>query len=352
MKNPNLPFILFNVTCILVLSISVLVQEGMFMDAVLYTDVSRNLSEGYGTFWLPQFSYHNVSGMPGFLEHPPLVFGIQSVFFKIFGDQIFTERIYVFFCLCLSIFLVLKIWKLISNSREEKNIYWLPVFLWLIMPIAFWTYQNNMHENTMVVFILCSVYFYLVSRKKKKYFYLSIAALSIFLSTFSKGLPGFFPLTLPFLYWLCFRKNNFMQMITEIIFITAIPVAIYLILFNLPASKESLNHYLFDRVLHRIDADPTVKSRFYILGAIAMQVMIPVVIVSSVVMIAKKKNAFHLQNEKLRSSIFFILIGLCGSLPIMLTLVQKTFYFTPSLPFLGIGFALLINQPVSKFIYQ
>jgi hypothetical protein len=52
--------------------------------------------------------------------------------------------------------------------------------------------------------------------------------------------------------------------------------------------------------------------------------------------------------------LFFILLGCAGSLPLMLTLVQRAFYFTPAIPFFAIAFAVLIadgwNQFVEKYI--
>jgi hypothetical protein len=48
---------------------------------------------------------------------------------------------------------------------------------------------------------------------------------------------------------------------------------------------------------------------------------------------------------------FFIIIGLSGSLPLMLTLVQKKFYFSHSLPFFAIGLALIV-APGFKYLIK
>ena len=77
------PFWLLAFSILIVLTLPKLIQDGMFMDAMLYTSVSHNLSLGIGTFWFPQFSVHNLAGLSSFHEQPPLIFGFQAIFFKI-----------------------------------------------------------------------------------------------------------------------------------------------------------------------------------------------------------------------------------------------------------------------------
>src|ERR1700685_3790893 len=93
---PNLPFWLLTFAILIGLTVPVLIKDGMFMDAMLYSSVSHNLSQGIGTFWFPQFSFRNMGGLSSFHEQPPLVFGIQSIFFRILGGSLYTERIYTF----------------------------------------------------------------------------------------------------------------------------------------------------------------------------------------------------------------------------------------------------------------
>jgi hypothetical protein len=49
-------------------------------------------------------------------------------------------------------------------------------------------------------------------------------------------------------------------------------------------------------------------------------------------------------------SALFIAIGLSASIPLMLTMVQKGFYFVPSLPFFAIGLSILIAPILINFI--
>ncbi|HPB58126.1 MAG TPA: hypothetical protein PLL49_06435, partial [Bacteroidales bacterium] len=93
MKNNLYPFYL-SVFGILLLIISpAMLSDGMFLDGLLYATISRNLANGIGDFWHPHLTK---TLSPVFVGHPPLVFGLQSLFFKILGDNIYVERLYSF----------------------------------------------------------------------------------------------------------------------------------------------------------------------------------------------------------------------------------------------------------------
>ena len=323
------------------------------MDAMLYTSVSHNLSMGIGTFWFPQFSTQNVAGLSAFHEQPPLVFGIQAVFFKVFGDSMYVERFYTFLTMCVTAIFINLLWK--ENYRDGqrfKGMGWLPIVLWITIPVCFWSYSNNMHENTMSVFTLLAVLLLYKSFRGGKY-QLVLWMFSggfILLATLSKGLPGFFPIAVPFLYWAIIRKQSFSKTILQTGAITLVPVIIYAVLFYLPESKESLSVYFFQRALHRINEAPTVDHRFYILIRIFMELLPQILLVVLVLFVARtKKIKTHLSGQ-IRKAIFFISIGLSASLPLMLTLVQRGFYFVPALPFFAIGLAVLIAPVAFDFV--
>ncbi|MDO9001626.1 MAG: glycosyltransferase family 39 protein [Bacteroidota bacterium] len=346
MQKNQLPFFLIALSIIMGLTLPTIIQNGMFMDGMLYTCVSKNLANGIGSFWFPVFSKFGFGGLSTFHEHPPLVFAIQAVFFKIFGNGMYTERIYVIVTIAFTCLLIVAIWKQINKGQDELKISWLPLILWITIPVCFWSFSNNMHENTMGIFILLSVLFYLksIDNINQSIRYLIFSGFFIFLSTFSKGIPGFFPIALPFIYWLVFKKLNIKQLVFQTFILVIIPVLIYAVLFSFPDARESLTNYFIKRVLHRIGENPTVESHFYILGRIVLELIIPFAIVIIVLLFSRKN--FKVQKNKIALAIFFILIGFSGVLPLIVTKVQKGFYFIPSLPFFAIGFALLISEPV------
>ena len=351
--NRQFPFWLIALSILIGLTLPVLIQDGMFMDAMLYTSVSHNLSQGIGTFWFPQFSLHNVANLPSFHEQPPLVFGIQSLFFKIFGDSMYVERFYTFLTMCITAFLINYLWKdVFSGYQSIKRLGWLPVIFWITIPVCFWSYSNNMHENTMTIFTLISVIIIYKTFKTEKIHVLScvFAGIFIFLATLSKGFPGFFPITIPFLFWITTKEIRFSKVFIQSLIITLIPMVIYFVLFLLPDSKESLTTYLFKRVFNRISDDPTVDNRFWILYRLFTELIPQISVVLLIILIKKFKKIKLTYTSEYRKSIFFLLIGLSASAPLMLTMVQKGFYFVPSLPYFAIGLAMLIAPYISYLV--
>ena len=85
------PFYIIIFGLFLIICAPTLWSKGMFMDGLYYATISRNLAEGTGSFWQLHFT---ATSYPIFYEHPPLAMGLQSIFFKIFGDSVYVERFY------------------------------------------------------------------------------------------------------------------------------------------------------------------------------------------------------------------------------------------------------------------
>jgi 4-amino-4-deoxy-L-arabinose transferase-like glycosyltransferase len=349
----HLPFWLFSLSVVFGLTLPVLIQDAMFQDAMLYSSVSHNLSQGIGTFWFPQYSKMNIAGLSSFHEQPPLVFGIQALFFKVLGSSIYVERFYTFLMIVLNILLINLLWKAIfPKNDDQRKLGWLPVLFWISIPVCFWSYRSNMMENTMSVFDLGAVllFFYGLKSEKQKVFFLTGSGLMIFLASFTKGIPGLFPLAVPLLYWLTMRRTGFWQSVQQTAILFAVPVAIYTVLFLIPESSESLSNYVFKRLLMRVDAMPTADYRLEILWRLVKE-LIPVLIMVSVILaVAFFKKTKRPFSENGSFIFFFLLVGFSGSAPLALTMVQKGWYLVPAFPYFAIGFALMVSPMVTAWI--
>lgn len=320
----------------------ILFRDGMFMDAIQYTAVAKNLSEGYGTFWFPQLSYCSIGGLKAFHEHPPLVFGIESLFFKLIGPGIFTERFYTALIGFLNIFLIGAIWKK-SSPKEWRTLSFLPMLLLVLIIEIPWSFQNNMQENTMSVFVMLSVYSFLAFNN---YWGSIFSALFLLAAFLCKGIPGLFPLIFPFLWSVIKLREplykGFWRSIVVLLFLAFFSFVLCL----WPEAYLSLKTYLMERVLHRITQDPVVSSRFYILWKWLQDLSLVLTLVI-VLLIVKRKE---LKSRKLLSANFWLwlIFGFCGVIPMMLTLVQRGFYMVPAFPFFALAFAFLIAPIIIK----
>ena len=355
MKNKQLPFWILTIAISSALLLPLMVQEGLFTDGILYAAVSRNLAHNFGTFWFPKFDEVGIAGLSTFHEHPPLYFGIQSLFFRAFGDGFFVEKFYSLVAALTTALFIIVIWKKINTNRPELNkLGWLPVLFWITIAIVFYAYQNNLIEGTMSIFMLAAFYFIWKATIEKSTIYLNVflGGIFIFLGSFTKGVPGFFPLAIPGIIWLIKRSISFKQMIVYTLILLLVPVVIYtLLVMTNEAAFTSLSLYVEKRLLGRIESAPTATNRFYILGQLFFN-LLPLISITLILYVVKWfKIKTGVKDINLRKDfVVFFLIGLSGSVPLMLTMVQKAFYFVHAMPFLAISFALIAAPTFSMWI--
>lgn len=359
MRHKNLPFWWITMAFVIGLILPLLIQDGMFMDGMLYTSVGKNLGNGIGTFWFPKFSLYGIAGNTAFHEHPPLVFGIQAVFFFVFGNSMYVERFYSFFTALVTAYLIHELWQFLVRGESKltyNKISWLPIFLWIIVPVTFWSFQNNMQENTMGIFTLLAVITALKGLYLGRNIILWLLASGgfIFLASLSKGVPGIFPMGVVGFYWLTTRRISFSKAAIYSLILVATPVLIYLVLLTFHQDAyDSLIIYAKKRLMGRVVHAHTVNNRFYIFQKLFME-LLPALFVSLVIWLTSKFMQLKVEKAKdLQQKVFLlILIGCSGSMPLVLTKVQKGFYFAHSIPFFALGLALWVAPVVVQWMKQ
>jgi len=250
----TLPFYLFTVGVYLLIVYQDILSNGMFLDGLIYSTVSKNISDGLGTFWNPHFT---ATCLADFHEHPPLAFGIQSIFYTLLGGSRFVDRLYSVLTVLIVGFIIHKIWRSLGYKYS-----WLPLFIWLLTPTIFWSSYNNLLENTLSVFTSLSVLFYLISQENKRYLFIILSGSVLSLGFLTKGFVAFFPWTFPFVWWIFLRNKSFVKMIADsmgILIFTLVPLLLLLVF---PVARVSLIKYIDNQVLNSIQNVVTVNSRF------------------------------------------------------------------------------------------
>ena len=323
-----------------------LFTHGMFMDGAIYAVIAKNMAMGKGTFWTPHFSE---TLLTVFYEHPPLAIWVESLFFRVMGTTILVERFYSVLCIVFTGFLIVKIWK---EMTTETLTAWVPLLLFVSFPIITWTATNNMLETTMSVFICTSVLLYLIGIRKKQYYFVILAGLSLFLGVLSKGIVAFFPWTLPLWIWLFLKKISFKQVIRDtlsLVISTLIPLMLCYI--SDQEATRFFDAYLSNQLFSSVTGlREVVESRFLIIKRL-WDNMIPCLILITglfIALIAKKR--INLLKEQIHNSLLFFVLSMCGILPIMLSLKQSGFYIVPAYPFLAIAFALPFQPFIQKLM--
>ncbi len=158
-----------------------LAHRGMFVDGVTYASIARNLAEGRGSFWSPSYT---ATLYPQFHEHPPLGFWLQSLWFRVLGDHLFVERLYTAVVALATGVLIGLIWRRLDtdaassgdhvveddgrgtagySARDDcgqaeggqcgrNGLDWLPLVLWIAVPVVSWSIVGNLLETTVALF--------------------------------------------------------------------------------------------------------------------------------------------------------------------------------------------------------
>lgn len=326
-----------------------LIQDGMFMDGMIYATVARNLSLGIGSWW----DLHLTNFLSGrYLDQPPLTIWITSFFFKVFGYSMYTERIYSFTTAIINLLLIKAIWQKVNFKNEKyKEYWWLPVLLWIIPPVSFWTFTNNLQENTMGIFILSSVYFMFdcIQRDKNKIVPLALMTICIFLAAMCKGIQGTFTIT-GLLIFAIVADRSFLSPAIKFTLISGVILSVFAYaLYLYPPSREYFTGYFYTRILRTFTSPEmaTTDNRFYLLFRLLTEEITPVALCLIAIIVSGKaafKNTQQKENNKY--SLFFILIALAGTLPLLVTTEQRRFYLAPVFPYYALALSFFIIESV------
>jgi 4-amino-4-deoxy-L-arabinose transferase-like glycosyltransferase len=325
-----------------------LFMDGMFMDGVLYSAVSRNMALGNGTFWNPAFS--QTMHTP-FHEQPPFMLWFQSLFFTLFGtENIYPERIYCLLFLVLTVWAMTAFWKIIT---QDKTTTWWPVLLFLIIPTISWGFINNVMENTMSLFDILAVYFiYRYMSEDKKAMLLLPAVAFTFLASFSKGIPGLFPIAVPVLYsWSIERKTLSKKAFIGGALLLLSLIGIYYLLIQIPAAKESYVLYFKSRFPNFPNTPHSnTGNRLQLLQNLVQELAMPLGLIAFLAVanyLHKKPSYISKANNS--KTLFFLLVALSASLPIMVSYEQRGFYLNTSMPYFAMAIALLFAPLTGAF---
>ncbi len=331
------------VVIFLLLIIPWIFRDGMFMDGLIYSTVAKNLANGQGSWWhlhLTSFLSNN------YYDQPPLTIWITAIYFKIFGNSIYTERFYSLTASIISLLLLRKIWLQLFYKEKEYQVYWwLPVLFWIIAPVCFWSYTNNMEENTMSIFIMTSIYFFLNGfyLNKNKTTNTVLMTLSVLLAFMCKGIQGTFPIASIFLFILCFTRLDWKELVKSYTIMALVLTISILLLYNYEPSRTYFKNYYFTRLVNTFQnpGASTTENRFYLLYRLLMEQLTPLLICFLFIAIASVKKLKR-KAEHSRLALFFFLLALSGTLPLLITSEQRRFYLAPTFPFYALAFSISI----------
>jgi 4-amino-4-deoxy-L-arabinose transferase-like glycosyltransferase len=206
----------------------------------------------------------------------------------------------------------------------------------------------------MLFFDLMAVFFFYKAMKNKNgTWWLLAGILLTFLASFSKGIQGLFPLATPVIYSLAYEHKLFNRKAWLFSLSTLIGiVAIYGILLISNEVQESYQMYFEQRF---IDFPKTkhanTDNRLKLLYHLVIELAIPLLIAGSILLFSRinnlHKQKFHFTLQP--STLFFLLVGISASIPLMITFEQRGFYLNTSMPYYALALACISQSWLNNF---
>jgi 4-amino-4-deoxy-L-arabinose transferase-like glycosyltransferase len=337
-RRKNLPFWILTVAVALAPTLPRLVSEGTFLDGLLYSVMSRNLAEGVGSFWRP---YLTATLTPEyFTDHPPFGIVLESLFFRAFGDHLWVESLYSLCAAVAAGVIVVLLWRrLTRESPGLSGLSWLPVFLWATVPLVSWSYANNMLENTLTVFVLGAVYFAVASVDDRRWaLAVVLAGACMWAGLFTKGVLALFPLAVWPFAWMVLRRPRASATVARVALALAVVAALTGAVLLGAVARESTLRYLHSQFLPSLAGERgVVPNRFGVVDKLFSELapMLGVALVVSVVAWwrSRRRGAATSGGGAAGPAWLMIIVGLCGSLPLVASPRQSGFYLVPAFPF-------------------
>ncbi|RMG76963.1 MAG: hypothetical protein D6714_20470 [Bacteroidetes bacterium] len=343
---------------ILTFFVAELFEKSMYIDGVWYATISRNLAEGQGSFWYPQFSETFFSS---FHEHPPLLFGVESVFFRLLGDHWWTERLFTASLYLATATLIALYWRKIYHYRPALQwCFFLALIGWQFNRAGWYYHPANLLENLLIVFDLLAIGFlWKAAENRAPVRHTILAGACLFGAFLTKGFVGLFPLAFPAIYWLFFRSVSFSKMAGQTVLLAGVTALCFAGLFAIrPEALDSLSKYMDVQVLASLKGERRLyyyrDNRFYILGKLfyTLAPMMSLLFFNAFMSRFWKGQKVPwreiFQSREGRLAGVFFLTGMSASLPLMISPRQALPYLLPSLPFyslaLGVWTAFFLER--------
>jgi 4-amino-4-deoxy-L-arabinose transferase-like glycosyltransferase len=323
-----------------------LLELGKHGDGTEYASVARNMAEGRGSLWKPYFS--DTFGRL-YWEHPPLIYWIQSLLFKIFGDGPYFEGFYglavgliIFACTAL-------FWNRVRwDFKLPPSGAWWPVLLLVSVPVFTYLSQTNRMVFGFAVFAILAAYFAYRCMFVEKYalFYGVLVGVLTYLGFISQGPAACFTFVVPAICRLTLNAKLSRTIIQSLVVVSVFAV---LLLGTFQLYPDSLNFFKFfwnSQIIASLQNKRSASNAYWHLAYRWSVEMIVPFIVAVVLMLA---NRVSLRSIKFsRQSLFFLLVALSGSLPFMLSRRQNIRYIFQSFPFYALSLAFLTQTVALK----
>ena len=338
-------------------------DDALFVDGLAYASIARNMAIGLGTFWEPFFAesfwlaFNDRCSF--FCEHPPLMFGLQSLLFRILGDTTLVENLYNAIVLIVTMFLIHLIWKkLFEDQPDFSEFSWLAVLFWYGFRIVWWSVPNNLLDTTMAAFCLASCYLQLLAFSESKFniVYWVSSSVMVALACLTKGPVGLFPIAFPLIYAVVFGKSFMQQAFIGVTVLVSVFSLILTLLLLYPPAQYFLSNYFQGQVMlallqKREKISNHWTAHLYLVKLLLVNIIPHILILVTLFLnslYGKFPTKFSLKIKKV--GLLTLLTSLSIILPMLASVKQADYYLMPAFPFIGLFFAATCVEMIYTLI--
>ena len=338
--------IVFVLTLYFLLIGSKLMRLGIHGDGLEYGTVARNMADGLGTFWRP---YLEDFIHPVFHEHPPLVFWIQSLFFRLFGDGPYLENFYGCLAGLVTLGCMAWFWQRVRRDFGLTAIgNWWPMLLMVPLPLFTYTLQTNRIVATYIIFAILPTYaaYRSVTAGKHTVFFSLMSGALIYLGFIAKGPVALFTFALPAIAWLTLKSKLSKAVLSTILAIFAFTIILFSVFYLFPDSQDFWKGFWKAQIMASLENQRAPgDTHWYLVERWAAEMAVPLFI--AVVLMALNRVSLR-EIQFSRQAWFFLLIGLASSLPFLISMRQHNRYIFHSYPFYVLSLAFATDSVAAK----
>ena len=342
-----LPFWFLTASAFLIPVLPRMVSHGLFMDGLWYAVIARNLALGVGSFWRPMFTPAITPAY--FADHPPLVFAIEALFYRVLGDHWWVAKVYSMAIALLTMGLIQLLWRDAERRAGAARAPgfaagWLPLLFWVATPVVTWSFSNNMLENTMGAFILLASWAFLRAGDSRRWTaWSALAGAALFAGVLCKGVVALFPLAFPAILVLTLRKPSPWRALAQTLLALAVLAGLAgLVLASADARAYATRYFEGNFVPLVSGSRGGVANRLHIVGKLFLE-LLPSLVLAGLIWLGTRGRGSAREAGRVRAAAAFVGLGLAGSLPLVASPIQSGFYLLPSFAAFAVGFAIFLR---------
>ncbi len=352
------PLTLFAVAVLTAAVSPLLLTVSRFLDGVLYAAMARNMAEGVGDLWHPHWI-----GAAGrvYHEQPPLAIWIASHLYRVAGDIPGLDPLWSLVQTIGLMLLLAVIWcrttAMAPPVAAQAGAWW-PILLFAALPLTQWMARSHMLESTMALFVAGAILAALIGVRAKNpisgWGWGAAGGAMVTLAVLSKGPAGAFPLAVPLIAAATLERRRFAHALgVTLAMLAGAAAAAGVLVVRDPEAMAFVRQYLDQQVLARFEGRRVAGgSHFHLLKVLAgeMGVAAGIALAAGLVL---RRWPLRQEGPALIAGggvpLFFLVVGLAGTLPILLSDKQSRWYLFPALPFFVLAFAAL-TAPIAHRI--